>query len=72
MEDKPIFSTRLSAGTRVYYVDIRVDKREKKYMTLSEITTDKKPGQKKRERIFIHKENIQKFIDMVNEASAFM
>lgn len=72
MEDKPIFSTRLSAGTRVYYVDVRTDKRGTKYMTLSEIATDKKPGQKKRERIFIHKENIQKFIDMVNEASAFI
>ena len=66
MEDKPIKSKRVSGGTRVYYFDVRKDKRDKKYLAISEITTDDSP-KKKRQRIFIHSENIKEFVDVLTE-----
>lgn len=67
MEDKPIKSKRVSGGTRVYYFDVRKDKRDKKYLAISEIPTDDSPGKKKRQRIFIHSENIDDFVKALTE-----
>lgn len=59
--DKPTFTKQISAGTRVYYIDAHVDRKGQQYMAISEIPTDKSPGSKKRQRIFIHAENIEQF-----------
>lgn len=59
--DKPTFTRQISAGTRVYYIDAHVDRKGQRYMAISEIPTDKSPGNKKRQRIFIHAENIEQF-----------
>lgn len=72
MEGKPKFSTRFSAGTRVYYVDVRIDKREREYISISEIPTDGMPGRKSRQRIFIHSENLERFKEAFDEACNFI
>lgn len=66
--DKPIFSKCVSTGTRVYYVDIFIDKKQGRYITLSEIPTDRCPGKKKRQRIFIHGKNVERFAEALTEA----
>lgn len=71
-ENKPIFSRRISAGTRVYFLDANVDKKSQPYLTISEIPTDKSPGKKKRQRIFIHIENVDQFTDALAEVSEFI
>ena len=51
--NKPVFTKSISAGTRVYYIDANKDKKGQYYVSISEIPTDKTPGVKKRQRIFI-------------------
>ncbi len=67
--DKPIISKRISAGTRVYYIDAHTDRKGQPYMSISEIPTDKSPGKKKRQRIFLHKENIEQFAQAFAEVA---
>ncbi len=70
--DEPIFSKRVSAGTRVYYVDARIDRKGQKYISLSEIPTDKSPGKKERQRIFLHAENVDKFAEALAEVATYI
>lgn len=63
-------STRVSAGTRVYYFDVQVDGKGQKYLCISEIPTGSAPGKKKRQRIFIHKEKLAEFAKAFQEAAA--
>lgn len=67
--DKPIISKRISAGTRVYYIDAHTDRKGQPYMSISEIPTDKSPGKKKRQRVFLHKENIEQFAQAFAEVA---
>lgn len=67
--EKPVKSMRISAGTRVYYIDVHVDRKGQKYMSISEIPTGRCPGDKRRQRIFIHAENIRRFTEAVNEVA---
>ena len=62
----------VSAGTRVYYFDTNVDAKGQKYLSISEIPADHSPGKKKRQRIFIHGDNIQRFVDALNEITSIM
>lgn len=65
--DKPIKSRRVSAQTRVYYIDTFLDKKGNPYISISEIPTSKAPGGKKRQRVFIHSANINKFLEALRE-----
>ncbi|WP_304647408.1 DUF3276 family protein [uncultured Duncaniella sp.] len=67
--DKPKITRSVSAGTRVYYIDARVDRKGQHYLSISEIPTDKSPGRKKRQRIFLHAENIDMFARAFNEVA---
>lgn len=59
--DKPTFSKRISAGTRAYYIDARIDRKGQPYITITEIPTEKSPGKNTRQRIFIHATNVNQF-----------
>lgn len=67
--DKPTISKCISTGTRVYYIDAHTDRKGQPYMSISEIPTDKSPGKKKRQRIFLHKENIEQFAQAFAEVA---
>lgn len=67
MNNKPIYSKHISAGTRVYYIDARADRNGQPYMSVSEIPTDKTPGDKKRQRLFIHREHLDDFANSIAE-----
>lgn len=69
MDNKPIISKCVSAGTRVYYIDALTDRKGQPYISISEIPTDKSPAEKKRQRIFIHKENIERFAEAFAEVA---
>ena len=70
--EQPIISKRISAGTRVYYIDVHTDRKGQKYVSLSEIPTDKSPGKKKRQRIFLHAENVDKFVEALAEVATYI
>ena len=68
----PKFSKRISAGTRVYYIDVHTDTKGQEYLTLTEIPVEKTfpDGVKKpkRQRIFIHANNAESFLKVLTEA----
>lgn len=72
MEKKPIHSKRVSAGTRVYYVDVHKDNKGQFYLAISEIPTDRKPGKKKRQRVFVHSRNMDKFMEALTDISTLI
>lgn len=56
----------VSGGSRLYYFDVREDSRGMDYITITETNT----RTKKRSRIFIHPENIDKFRQALDDAIA--
>lgn len=60
--DKPTFSKRVSAGTRIYYFDAHKDPKGHNYISITEVPVARSPGQKKRQRVFIHQEDFEPFI----------
>lgn len=65
--EKTIMSKRISAGTRIYYLDVHEDGKGMPYVAISEIPTKRAPKGKKRQRIFIHGSNVKKFAEAFNE-----
>lgn len=72
MANKPIYSKRVSAKTRVYYVDACKDSKGEYYLCISEIPTDSHPGKKKRQRVFIHSQNIDKLMVALADISTLI
>lgn len=68
--DSITFSRSISTGTRVYYVDAHIDRKGQPYMSISEIPTGKMPDKKKRQRIFLHVENLDAFAEAFAEVAA--
>lgn len=64
---KPTKTKSVSAGTRIYYFDALNDSKGQPYLSISEVPVDRSPGPKKRQRIFVHIEDIEKFADALNE-----
>lgn len=72
MERDPVFSKKVSAGTRVYYFDIIVDRKGQPFMSISEIPTDHTPGKKKRQRVVLHADKMERFADAFLEAATHL
>lgn len=63
---------RVSAGTRIYYVDALQDKKGQPYLSISEVPVDRNPGKKERQRIFVHHEDIDRLIDALTKVSTYI
>lgn len=66
-----VFSRRVRAGKRTYFIDVRSTRSgEDFYLT---ITESKRSGESEREKfkIFLYKEDFEKFRDALNEALDF-
>lgn len=72
MEDKKLLSKKISAGTRVYYLDVDIDAKNQPYLSISEIATDKAPEKKRRQQIFVHSENLDAFAKALEEITSFI
>lgn len=68
----PIFLKSISAGTRIYYIDVHVDAKGQHFMSISEIPAKKFPGKKNRQRIFLHAQNISRFEEALSEVLSFI
>lgn len=67
MEKEPLLSVQMSTGTRVYYFDAHKDRKGKFYLAISEIPTDKKPGRKRRSKLFVHSNNLAHFVESLEK-----
>ena len=67
--ENPTKTVRVSAGTRLYYIDAHKDKKGQPYISITEVPVDRSPGKKKRQRIFVHAEDIDKFAAALSEVA---
>ena len=70
--NKPVFSRRVSMGTRVYYIDVHKDSKGQHFIAISEIPTDLMPGNKKRQRVFIHADGLAEFFAAFSETVEYL
>ena len=71
-----IFSKRIRAGKRTYYFDVKATRGNDFYITITE--SKRKPGESEdrpffeKHKIFLYKEDFEKFTDGLNEALDFI
>lgn len=67
-----VFSRRVRAGKRTYYIDVRSTRAGNDYYMT--ITESKRSGESDREKfkIFLYKEDFEKFREAFNEALTFI
>ena len=68
--EKSKISLQVNAGTRVYYADLHTDSKGDPYVTITEIPTDVAPKGKRRQRVFVHRNNWREFKKMIDGMDA--
>lgn len=69
---EPIYSRRLKAGKRHYYFDAKRDSHGNEYVVITESkSVDSEEGIVKRQRLFLYKEDFQKFYDCFKDVLGF-
>ena len=74
-EKDMLFSRTIKAGSRVYYIDVKKSKKEDLYITITESkrisTKDEDVPRYEKHKLFLYKEDFEKFKDALNEAIDF-
>ncbi len=65
-KDDSLFSKRVKAGRRIYFIDIKRNKKGNLYLSISEKRKEK-DGSVKRTRVIVFEEDVMKFEDAFNE-----
>lgn len=70
-----LFSKTIKAGSRVYYIDVKKSKKEDLYITITESkrisAKDEDVPRYEKHKLFLYKEDFEKFKDALNEAIDF-
>ena len=73
-ESNILFSKAVKAGQRIYYVDVKMNKKEEMYLSITESkklitgTTEMPQYNYEKHKIILFKEDFQKFQESLNEA----
>lgn len=73
-ESNILFSKAVKAGQRIYYVDVKMNKKEEMYLSITESkklvsgSTEMPQYNYEKHKIFLFKEDFQKFQESLNEA----
>jgi hypothetical protein len=65
-KDDSLFSKRVKAGRRIYFIDVKRNKKGNLYLAISEKRKEK-DGSVKRTRVIVFEEDVIKFEDAFNE-----
>jgi hypothetical protein len=65
-KDDSLFSKRVKAGRRIYFIDVKRNKKGNLYLAISEKRKEK-DGSVKRTRVIVFEEDVMKFEDAFNE-----
>ncbi len=68
--NEPTKTIRVSAGTRVYYFDAYIDRAGQPYIVITETPAGRMAGKRKRQRIFLHQEDVDNFRSALAEITA--
>lgn len=74
-EKDMMFSKVIKAGSRIYYIDVKKSKKEDMYITITESKRvsqrDEEVTRYEKHKLFLYKEDFEKFKDALNEAIDF-
>lgn len=76
-EGDPLFSRTIKAGKRMYYVDVKKDRRDEFYISMTESkrvqdgTPEERPVYEKH-KIFLYREDILNFVAALTDAAQFV
>jgi hypothetical protein len=65
-KDDSLFSKRVKAGRRIYFIDVKRNKKGNLYLAISEKRKEK-DGSVRRTRVIVFEEDVMKFEDAFNE-----
>jgi hypothetical protein len=65
-KDDSLFSKRVKAGRRIYFIDVKRNKKGSLYLAISEKRKEK-DGSVKRTRVIVFEEDVMKFEDAFNK-----
>ncbi|MBO5721460.1 MAG: DUF3276 family protein [Bacteroidales bacterium] len=72
LEKDMMFSKVIKAGSRVYYIDVKRSKKEDLYITITESkrvsAKDEEVPRFEKHKLFLYKEDFEKFKEALNEA----
>jgi hypothetical protein len=66
-DQNSIFSKRVKAGKRTYFFDVRSTKNNDYFLTITESTRKFEDGNYVKSKIFLYKEDFNKFLEALNE-----
>lgn len=66
-ENKEVFSKRVRAGKRTYFFDVKTTRGNDYYITITESKRRFEDGNYVKHKIFLYKEDFNKFLDAFNE-----
>lgn len=76
-EHEPLFSRTVKAGKRVYYIDVKRDRRDEYYLSLTESKRVQEGSETERpvfekHKIFLYREDILKFLTALTDAAQYV
>lgn len=74
---EPLFSRTVKAGKRVYYVDVKCDRRDEYYISMTESKRVKEGTEQERpvyekHKIFLYREDIINFLSALTDAAQYV
>lgn len=69
--NNPVFSSRIRAGSRTYYFDVKKNSKDDFYLVVSESKRTREETEKQRNRIMVFEEDLEKFVDSFFQVLSF-
>ena len=75
-EQEIVFSKSVKAGKRIYYIDVKRDRHDELYLSLTESKRVKEGTEEMRpvfekHKIFLYREDLEKFLEAFSDAAQF-
>ena len=73
-----LFSKTAKAGQRIYYIDVKINRKEEMYLCITESkkvqtgTVEQPAINYEKHKIFLYREDFQKFMECINEAMQYI
>lgn len=71
-DNNEVYSKRVKAGKRTYFFDVKSTRGNDYYITITESKKRFEDGQYVKHKIFLYKEDFNKFTDAFNETIAYV
>lgn len=73
-----LFSKTAKAGQRIYYIDVKINRKEEMYLCITESkkvqtgTVEQPAVNYEKHKIFLYREDFQKFMECINDAMKYI